>query len=284
MLSLKDQLTVVYVIVADFLEKHPALDKWRKSNHAHPQFTDAEVMTIALMQHYFRTPTLKQTFLLVKANDRGAFPKCCSYQQWIARLNRLIPQLGGMIQDISQQADTGLPFYFLDSDPIPVCHPIRHARVRLLREDGAYFGKSSKGWFFGFKLHVVVNTEGLIVNAILTPGNWHDREAATALVQILATGSVCLGDRIYHHAPLQDDIWESDGVVLLTRAEAGSEQQALLCSIRCRVETTFSQLWARFSSRLFSRSWAGLWASLLLKILDHSLVTADLIPAFSTQD
>ncbi|HNJ43332.1 MAG TPA: hypothetical protein PKZ53_22795, partial [Acidobacteriota bacterium] len=54
-------------------------------------FTDAKVMTMALMQYYFRTPPLKQTFLLVKANDPGAFPRCCRYQQWIARLNRLIP-------------------------------------------------------------------------------------------------------------------------------------------------------------------------------------------------
>lgn len=55
MLSLKE-LTVVYVIVANFLKKHPTLDNWRKSNHAHPPFTDAEAMTIALMQHYFRPP------------------------------------------------------------------------------------------------------------------------------------------------------------------------------------------------------------------------------------
>lgn len=284
MLSIKDHLTVVYVTVADFLDKHPALAGWRESNNARPALTDAEVLTIAMMQAYFQTPTLQRTYDLVRANDRTAFPNCCSYKQWVARLNRLSPQIGALVGDLAQASANHLPFYFLDSEPIPVCHPIRHGRVVLMREDGAYFGKSTKGWFFGFKLHIVVATDGLILNAVLTPGNWNDRDAATALVQELATGSVALGDRGYRSDPLQDDIWETDGIVLLTRADAGPEHQALLCSVRERVETTFRQLWDRFSTRIASRSWAGLWTSLLLKILDHSLVLAGLLPPYSTQD
>jgi hypothetical protein len=80
MLSIKEQLVIVYVMITDYLEKHPALAQWRQSNHRNPEFTDAEVLTIAMMQSYFRTPTLKRTFLLVRANDPQAAPKCCSYQ------------------------------------------------------------------------------------------------------------------------------------------------------------------------------------------------------------
>jgi hypothetical protein len=80
MLGVAEQLTVLYVFVADFLQHHPALAKWRRSNH-NPKLTDAEVLTIALMQGYFQTPTLKRTYLLVKANDPRAFPHLCSYKQ-----------------------------------------------------------------------------------------------------------------------------------------------------------------------------------------------------------
>ena len=46
--------------------------------------------------------------------------------------------------------------FLLDRRPaLPVCHPLRHGRVRLLREAGAYWGKTSQGWFFGFQLHVL---------------------------------------------------------------------------------------------------------------------------------
>ena len=71
--------------------------------------------------------------------------------------------------------------YVLDSKPIPVCKALRHGRVRLLRDEGAYFGKSSAGWFFGFKLHVIAHQSGVVLSAILTPGNWDDRAAALAL-------------------------------------------------------------------------------------------------------
>jgi len=167
----------------------------------------------------------------------------------------------------------------LDAQPIPVCYPVRHGRVLLMRDEGAYFGKTSKGWFFGFKRHLLVSESGLIVNAILTPGNWDDREAVTALAQSVASGSVCVGDRGYRRPSLQDELLEEDGVLLLTRAEAGEEHQALLCSVRERVETTFSQLWSRFATRVFSRSWQGLWTALKLKMLDYSLCHAGIISA-----
>ena len=278
MLSIKEHLTILYVTVADFFDNHPAWREWRRSNHR-PEFTDAEVLTIALMQGYFRSDTLSRTFLLVRANDPQAFPLCCTYKQWLQRLNRLSAHLGVMLDELAHEHATDEQFYLLDAQPVPVCHPIRHCRVTLMREAGAYFGKTSKGWCFGFKLHLLVTASGLVINAILTPGNWDDREAATALVQQVATGSVCLGDRGYRRPLLQDELVEEDGVLLLTRAEAKQEQQALLCSIRERVETTFSQLWSRFATRVFSRSWQGLWTALLLKMLDYSLCHLGIIPA-----
>lgn len=279
MLSIKEQLTILYVTVADFFDNHPALAQWRHSNHSQPAFTDAEVLTMALMQGYFRTDTLKRTYLLVRANDPQAFPRCCSYKQWLARVQRLAGHLGVMLDEVAQGSAPSTNFYLLDAQPIPVCQPIRHCRVVSLREAGAYFGKGSKGWFFGFKLHLLVSADGLIINAILTPGNWDDRDGATALVQSVASGSVCLGDRGYRRPSLQDELLEEDGVLLLTRAEAEKEHQALLCSIRERVETTFSQLWSRFATRIFSRSWEGLWTTLQLKMLDYSLCHVGIIPA-----
>ena len=89
MLSIKEQLTVLYVTIVDFFDKHPAMANWRESNNSKPEFTDAEVLTLAMMQQYFRTPALKRTFLLVLANDTRAFPKVCSYKQWMARVKRL---------------------------------------------------------------------------------------------------------------------------------------------------------------------------------------------------
>ncbi len=94
MLSIKEHLTILYVTVADFFATHPNLAQWRESNHSQPAFTDAEVLTIALMQSYFRTDTLSRTFLLVRANDPQAFPTCCTYKQWLCRQRPLVAASG----------------------------------------------------------------------------------------------------------------------------------------------------------------------------------------------
>lgn len=267
--SVTDQLTVYYFLVAEFFQHHPTAAQWRRSPHQ-PRFTDAEVLTIGLMQGYFGCATLKKTYWLVRANHAGAFPRLCSYQQWLARLHRLSPQMGQMALSlpVPAEADTGL--YLVDAQPLPLCHTLRHGRVMNLRMDGAYFGKSTKGWFFGFKLHVVTTAQGHLVAAVVTPGNWPDARALSYLLEFVEEGSICLGDLAYRGQQLQDD-WYAEGVLVLTKADAPKEQQALLCTVRQRVETTFSQLWERFITRIYARSWHGMFASTQLKMLDFAL-------------
>lgn len=117
------------------------------------------------------------------------------------------------------------------------------------------------------------------MNAVLTPGNWDDRESVNPLTQAIHTGSVTVGDLGYRSQPLQTDIWQQDGIVLVTRAGADPHQQRLKCTVRERVETLFSQLTEHFALRVYARSWLGLCNSRLLKILDHSLTKAGIIAA-----
>jgi transposase len=281
MASLVDQLTALYVFVDDYLQAHPPLAAWRRSPNDAPAFTDAEVLTIALMQGCLGVATLKQTYRLMADNYREAFPHLCSYGQWLARLHALTAAVGHLLHAAARQGElSGLPFYLLDAKPIPVCRPIRHGRVRLLREEGAYFGKSSQGWFFGFKLHLVVHHHGVILGAVLTPGNWRESEVALALAWSVG-GGLALADRGYRGEPVRDLLTEEAGLLLLTPADApqGSERRALISGLRERVETTFSQLWNRFVDRVLSRSWNGLWNTLKLKMLHFNLCRAGILPA-----
>ena len=59
--NLQHRLVECYVFVDDYLQAHSELAAWRRSNNDDPDFTDAEVITIALMQGYFQTDTLKPT-------------------------------------------------------------------------------------------------------------------------------------------------------------------------------------------------------------------------------
>ena len=152
MSSIEQQLTELYVLMDDFLTAHPALAHWRQSPHHQPTFADAEVLTIALLQGCLGVASLKQTYRLVAYNYRSAFPPLCSYQQWMARLQALTTPIRALLSTTMQIPAGSAAFYLIDAKPLPVCHRVRQGRVRLLREDGAYWGKTSKGWFCGFQL------------------------------------------------------------------------------------------------------------------------------------
>jgi DDE family transposase len=279
MCSIEHQMTEIYCFVDDYLKAHPASARWRRSAHHQPRFSDAEVITIALLQHCFGCATLKKAYELTRDNWRAAFPRLCSYQQWLSRLHQLSGLVGQLVRSVALDLPEADNFYLLDSKPVPVCHPIRHGRVRLLREDGAYFGKTSKGWFFGFKLHLLIAERGHILGAVLTPANWDDRDPALALCYA-TEGGAALADMGYTGEELAATLDAEAEVLLLTVADGGpcrSARRALLSSVRERVETSLSQLWGRFIDRVYSRSWSGLWNAVKLKMLHYNLVHAGVL-------
>src|SRR3954451_9966016 len=275
MFSIEDQLVQLYVFVDDFCQTRPDLADWRHSPHQQPAFSDAEVLTIALLQSGLEVASLKQTYRLIAANHRTAFPCLCSYSQWIARVHALTTLLQALLRATTNLAPETASFYLIDAKPIPVCHPLRHRRVRLLREEGAYGGKTSKGWFFGFKLHVLRHIDGRIVNLILTPGNWDDRSPVLALLDGV-DGGVTLGDLGYRGKQRAEEWAEEADMLVLTRAEA-PEQKHLLAQVRQAIETSFSQLRYRFIDLVFSRSWRGLWNTVQLKIIHYNLCQAGVL-------
>jgi hypothetical protein len=277
MSSLEHHLTELYVFIDDFLSDHPKLAHWRQSPHHQPAFADAEVLTIALLQGCLGVASLKQTYRLVAHNCRSAFPSLCSYPQWMARLQALTTPIRALLSATMQLPAGSAAFYLIDAKPLPVCHPLRHGRVRLLREDGAYWGKTSKGWFFGFKLHVLRHIDGRIVNLVLTPGNGDDRAPVLALLEGV-DGGITWGDLGYRGKQRAEEGAEEAEMLVLTRADA-PEQKFLLAQVRQAIETSFSQLWYQFLDRVFSRSWRGLWNTVQLKVIYYNLRHAGVLSA-----
>src|SRR4051794_11915613 len=275
MSSIIDQLTELYVFVDDFLTAHPNLADGRQSPHDTPAFADAEVLTLALLPGCLGVASLKQTYRLVAHNYRAAFPHLCSYAQWMARLQALAAPISALLSTTTQLPAGSPAFYLIDAKPLPVCSRLRHGRVRLLREDGAYWGKTSKGWFFGFKLHVLRHIDGRIVNLVLTPGNWDDRAPVLALLDGVE-GGVTLGDLGYRGKQRAEEWAEEADMVVLKRANA-PDQKLLLAQVRQAIETSFSEPWYRFIDRVFSRPWRGLWNAVHLKIIPYNLCQAGVL-------
>ncbi len=100
---------------------------------------------------------------------------------------------------ICQSQRTGL--YIIDSKPLAVCHNRRIHANRVFAHSAARgkssSGKSSMGWFYGWKLHLVINQYGQIVNFLLTEGNVADNNAFVISELLSDLQGQCFGDRGY---------------------------------------------------------------------------------------
>ncbi|MBY2898309.1 hypothetical protein AE938_05410 [Bacteroides fragilis] len=65
---------------------------------------------------------------------------------------------------------------FVDSTPLRICRTQR-ILIHKIIEGLAERGKCSMGWFFGFKLHLIINDKGEILNFMFTRRNVDDRES-----------------------------------------------------------------------------------------------------------
>jgi Transposase DDE domain len=196
--------------------------------------------------------SLQQTDRLVAHHYRSAFPQLGSDPPWVARWQSLAAQSSALLRAATPIPEQSPAFYLIDAKPLPVCHRLRQGRVRLLREDGADWGQTSQGGFFGFQLQVLRPIGGPMVNLILTPGHGDDRAPGLALRDGVE-GGVTLGARGQQRAAQ----WAEEAAMLVwTRADA-PEHKCLLAQVRQAIETSFSPLWCQFLDRGFARSWPG---------------------------
>jgi transposase len=157
----------------------------------------------------------------------------------INRRHQLTKQVGALLEATCGHDSLAARLYLMDSKPLPLCHQLRHGRVRLMREDGARFGKTSKGWFFGFKLHALRHIAGRVMNIILTPANWDNRDPALALNDGTDGGST-IADLGYRGPDCAETLAAEAEMLLITHDDA-PDRKFLLSQVRQGVETMFSQ-------------------------------------------
>lgn len=138
----------------------------------------SEIMTIMIHFHQSGYRTFKAYYQKhVQEHLSDAFPKLVSYSRFIRLMSRsFVPLVFYLLS--KKGSCTGLSF--VDSTPIRVCKNKRIERHRVFSGIAAR-GKSTMGYFYGFKLHLVVNEYGEILAFQLTPGNTDDRKPLPVL-------------------------------------------------------------------------------------------------------
>lgn len=147
-----------------------------------PRLALSEIMTIIVHFHRTSYRTFKAYYTKhVMQHLSGHFPKLVSYNRFVELMPRALVPLACYLCS-RRGPSTGIAF--VDSTPLAVCHN-RRIRQHKVFDGVAARGKTSMGWFFGFKLHLIVNDRGDLLAFRLTPGNVDDRKPVPSLARDL---------------------------------------------------------------------------------------------------
>ena len=144
----------------------------KRKYHRDSTMSKAEIMLILILFHDSGYRCLKHFYLeKVCKHMRHLFPKVVSYNRFVELEKEVAIPLALFIKKVLLGKCTGISF--VDSTPLRVC---KNQRIHIHKtfKGIAQRGKCSMGWFFGFKLHLICNERGELLNFMITPGDVDD--------------------------------------------------------------------------------------------------------------
>ncbi|MGZ3673759.1 MAG: IS982 family transposase, partial [Ktedonobacterales bacterium] len=186
------------------------------------RLSPSEIMTILILFQQSGYRTFKGfSTQHVRVHLRAEFSGLVSYTRFVALMPRVLVPLAVYLQT-QMGSCTGVSF--IDSTALSVCKNARIHQHRVFAID-ARRGKTSVGWFYGFKLHLVVNDRGELLTFCLTPGNVDDRRPVPRLVRRLF--GKLFGDRGYISQALAEQLFTTRGIVLITKLRKNMRERLL---------------------------------------------------------
>ena len=170
-------ITAIYCSIDDFCKIYEKSEQYRliatgKQRHRAGEMSLSEMLTIMVTFHFSPCKSFKYFYSeYLKYAHKSDFPKLLSYRRFVQLMPRLFIPFCILLHSVFGEK-SGV--YIADSTSLPVCNNKRITRNRVFKGLAAR-GKSTMGWFFGLKLHLIINHKGSIIAVKLTPGNTDDR-------------------------------------------------------------------------------------------------------------
>jgi len=216
--------------------KHLIEDGTRKRNRK-SNLSTSEIMTILIAFQTSGYRTFKDFYQYLLAHHLRDFPDLVSYDRFIYLIPRAIIPLLVYLQTDGIDQPTGISF--IDSTSLKVCNNKRIRRHRVF--DGiARIGRTTMGWFYGFKLHLIINDRGGLLGCHLTAGNVDDRSVVGKMADGLF--GKLFGDKGYISQSLFEELL-AKGIKLVTNMRANMKcrlmewQEKILLRKRSLIET-----------------------------------------------
>lgn len=245
---MEDMLILLFCLVDDFCKEFlPAWEKQLivqgiKKRRRSTQLSPSEIMAIYIHFHQSHYRDFKNYYIhYVSVHLKPLFPDLVSYPRFVSLIKSVLVPLCCFTQTLSGE-ETGI--YFVDSTSIKVCH-IKRERQHHVFKSIAKKGKTTIGWFFGFKLHLIINDKGELMAFKLTAGNVDDRKPVGDLVKGLV--GKLMGDKGYLSKNLFEQLLQQ-GLQLITRIKNNMKNKLmplidkLLLRKRAIIESVNDQL------------------------------------------
>ena len=220
-------LTDLFCLIDDFCQlfiplwEAQMLEHKGKKRNRPGSMSLSEIMTILIFFHQSNHRNFKNYYIgLIQAYHKHDFSGLVSYPRFVAIMKSVMVPLCAFVQTLTGEK-TGI--YFVDSTLIKVCH-IKREKQNKVFKGVAKKSKSTMGWFFGFKLHIVINDKGEIMAFKITEGNVDDRKPVPDLVKNLVGKLV--GDKGYISKNLFLQLW-ADGLQLLTKIKKNMKNKLM---------------------------------------------------------
>ncbi|SFW72538.1 Transposase DDE domain-containing protein [Sinomicrobium oceani] len=178
----KDKITEIFCVVDDFCkEMNLIIDKntivqttGKKKRNRKSRLSDSEVITIMILFHLKGYRCLKHFYINhVTQHMKDDFPETVSYNRFVELQKKCVLPMTIFLQTCCLGKCSGISF--LDSTVLKACHYKREKQNKVFKGTAAK-GRGTMGWFFGFKLHIVINERGEIIDFLITQGNVDDRQ------------------------------------------------------------------------------------------------------------
>lgn len=244
-------LTKIFCEIDDFMKEFEpqynkrllTLEEEQSKNNS--KLSMSEVMTILVYYHGYGNRTFKDFYTkTVQPHLKSEFPNLVSYNRFV----ELIPiVLLPLVVFLKLKRLVRSDFItFVDSTKIVVCHNKRIKQNRTF-EGIAKRGKSTMGWFYGFKLHIAITETGELCGVHLSKGNVDDRESSVLDEVLENVSGKLFADKGYISKELFENLFEK-GITLITSIRKNMKNRLiplvdkLLLRKRSVIETVNDQL------------------------------------------
>ena len=178
----KDEITEIFCHIDDFCKEMDLVlvknsiqsGNGKKKRNRKSKMSDSEVITIMILFHLKGYRCLKHFYINhVKEHMKDDFPDTVSYNRFVELQKKAMLPMTIFLQTCCLGKCSGISF--LDSTVIKACHYKREKQNKVFKGIAAK-GRGTMGWFFGFKLHIIINERGEILDFVMTQGNVDDRQ------------------------------------------------------------------------------------------------------------